>query len=82
MVWAGICLGGHFGLHIFHEITLSTEKSRDQILELYVLFANDTEFLPMDCSVTTHQARLVNRYLGDQSKERMEWLHISSIEYI
>ncbi|GBM81809.1 hypothetical protein AVEN_12916-1 [Araneus ventricosus] len=36
MVWAGISLGGHTDLHVFHGGTLTGVRYRDEILDPYV----------------------------------------------
>ncbi|GBN97462.1 hypothetical protein AVEN_200081-1 [Araneus ventricosus] len=58
MVWAGISLGGHTYLHVFHGGTLTGVRYRDEILDPYA---------------RPHLAVVVEDYLECHSLERMEW---------
>ncbi|GFU92723.1 transposable element Tc3 transposase [Trichonephila clavipes] len=76
LVWAGISLGGHTDLHLFHGGTVTDLKYRDEILDPYVRpyaapIGND--FILMDDNARPHQARIVEEYLEDHGLERMEW---------
>ena len=76
MVWAGISLGGHTDLHVFHRGTLTAVRYRDEILAPYVIpyaGAIGDEFILMADNARAHRARLVDEYLDDQGLEQMEW---------
>ncbi|GFW37154.1 transposable element Tcb2 transposase [Trichonephila clavipes] len=76
LVWAGISLGGHTDLHVFHGGTVTGLRYRDEILDPYVrpyaaVIGND--FIMMDDNARPHRARIVEEYLKDHGLERMEW---------
>ncbi|GFW61685.1 transposable element Tcb2 transposase [Trichonephila clavipes] len=76
LVWAGISLGGHTGLHVFHGGTVSGLRYRDEILDPYVhpyAAAIGNDFILMDDNARPHRARIVEEYLEDHGLERMEW---------
>lgn len=80
MVWAGISLGGHTDLHVFHGGTLTGVRYRDEILDPYVrpyAAAIGNDFLLMDDNAPAHRARLVEDYLQGHGMERMEWPALS-----
>ncbi|GFW81545.1 transposable element Tcb2 transposase [Trichonephila clavipes] len=76
LVWAGISLGGHTDLHVFHGGTVTGLRYRDEILDPYVrpyaaTIGND--FILMDDNARPHRARIVEEYLEDHGLERIEW---------
>ncbi|GFT68210.1 transposable element Tc3 transposase [Trichonephila clavipes] len=74
--WAGISLGGHTDLHVFHGGTVTGLRYRDEILDPYVrpyAAAIGNDFLLMDDNARPHRARIVEEYLEDHGLERMEW---------
>ncbi|GBM31665.1 hypothetical protein AVEN_101283-1 [Araneus ventricosus] len=76
MVWAGISLGGHTDLHVFHGGTLTGMSYRDEILEPYFRsyaggIGND--FILMDDNALPHRVVIVEDYLEGHGLERMEW---------
>ncbi|GFS95726.1 uncharacterized protein TNCV_251191 [Trichonephila clavipes] len=76
LVWAGISLGGHTELHVFHGGTVTGLRYRDEILDPYVrpyAAAIGNDFILMDDNARPHRARIVEEYLEDHGLERMEW---------
>ncbi|GFS99623.1 transposable element Tcb2 transposase [Trichonephila clavipes] len=76
LVWAGISLGGHTDLHVFHGGTVIGLRYRDEILDPYVrpyAAAIGNDFILMDDNARPHRARIVEEYLEDHGLERMEW---------
>ncbi|GFW13054.1 transposable element Tc3 transposase [Trichonephila clavipes] len=76
LVWAGISLGGHTDLHVFHGGTVTCLRYRDEILDPYVrpyAAAIGNDFILMDDNARPHRARIVEEYLEDHGLERMEW---------
>ncbi|GFX20982.1 transposable element Tc3 transposase [Trichonephila clavipes] len=76
LVWAGISLGGHTDLHVFHGGTVTGLRYRDEILDPYVhpyAAAIGNDFILMDDNARPHRARIVEEYLDDHGLERMEW---------
>ncbi|GFV07402.1 transposable element Tcb2 transposase [Trichonephila clavipes] len=76
LVWAGISLGGHTDLHVFHGETVTGLRYRDEILDPYVRLyaaAIGNDFILMDDNARPHRARIVEEYLDDHGLERMEW---------
>ncbi|GFX67582.1 DDE_3 domain-containing protein [Trichonephila clavipes] len=76
LVWAGISLGGHTDLHLFHEGTVTGLRYRDGILDPYVrpyAAAIGNDFILTDDNARPHRARFVEEYLEDHGLERMEW---------
>ncbi|GFY08870.1 transposable element Tcb2 transposase [Trichonephila clavipes] len=76
LVWAGISLGGHTDLHVFHGGTVTGLRYRDEILDTYVrpyAAAIGNDFILMDDNARPHRARIVEEYLEDHGLERMEW---------
>ncbi|GBM34870.1 Transposable element Tcb2 transposase [Araneus ventricosus] len=76
MVWAGISLGGHTDLHVFHGGTLTGVRYRDEILDTYVrpyASAIGNDFILMDDNARPHRAVVVENYLQGHGLERMEW---------
>ncbi|GFT78155.1 transposable element Tc3 transposase [Trichonephila clavipes] len=76
LVWAGISLGGHTDLHVFHGGTVTGLRYRDEILDPYVhpyAAAIGNDFILMDDNARPHRARVVEEYLEDHGLERMEW---------
>ncbi|GFW60685.1 transposable element Tcb2 transposase [Trichonephila clavipes] len=76
LVWAGISLGGHTDLHVFHGETVTGLRYRDEILDPYVrpyAAAIGNEFILMDDNARPHRAGIVEEYLEDHGLERMEW---------
>ncbi|GFT04782.1 transposable element Tcb2 transposase [Trichonephila clavipes] len=76
LVWAGISLGGHIDLHVFHGETVTGLRYRDEILDPYVrpyAAAIGNDFILMDDNARPHRARIVEEYLEDHGLERMEW---------
>ncbi|GFU92119.1 uncharacterized protein TNCV_3683341 [Trichonephila clavipes] len=75
LVWAGISLGGHTDLHMFHGGTVTGLRYRDEILDPYVhpyAAAIGNDFILMDDNARPHRARIVEEYLEDHGLERME----------
>ncbi|GFU41409.1 transposable element Tcb2 transposase [Trichonephila clavipes] len=76
LVCAGISLGGHTDLHVFHGGTVTGLRYRDEILDPYVrpyAAAIGNDFILMDDNARPHRARIVEEYLEDHGLERMEW---------
>ncbi|GFX45564.1 transposable element Tc3 transposase [Trichonephila clavipes] len=76
LVWAGISLGGHTDLHVFHGGTVTGLRYRYEILDPYVrpyAAAIGNDFILMDDNAQPHRARIVEEYLEDHGLERMEW---------
>ncbi|GFW91457.1 transposable element Tcb2 transposase [Trichonephila clavipes] len=76
LVWAGISLGGHTDLHVFHGGTVTGLRYRDETLDPYVrpyAAAIGKDFILMDDNARPHRARIVEEYLEDHGLERMEW---------
>ncbi|GFV86439.1 transposable element Tcb2 transposase [Trichonephila clavipes] len=76
LVWAGISLGGHTDLHVFHGGTVTGLRYRDEILDPYVrpyAAAIGNDFILMDDNARPQRARIVEEYLEDHGLERMEW---------
>ncbi|GFX09908.1 transposable element Tcb2 transposase [Trichonephila clavipes] len=76
LVWAGISLGGHTDLHVFHGGTVTGLRYRDEILDPYVrpyAAAIGNDIILMDDNARPHRARIVEEYLEDHGLERMEW---------
>ncbi|GFX96082.1 transposable element Tcb2 transposase [Trichonephila clavipes] len=76
LVWAGISLGGHTDLHVFHGGTVTGLRYRDEILDPYVrpyAAAIGNDFILMDDNARPHRVRIVEEYLEDHGLERMEW---------
>ncbi|GFX99636.1 transposable element Tcb2 transposase [Trichonephila clavipes] len=76
LVWAGISLGGHTDLHVFHGGTVTGLRYRDETLDSYVrpyAAAIGNDFILMDDNARPHRARIVEEYLEDHGLERMEW---------
>ncbi|GFV10285.1 transposable element Tcb2 transposase [Trichonephila clavipes] len=76
LVWAGISLGGHADLHVFHGGTVTGLRYRDEMLDPYVrpyAAAIGNDFILMDDNARPHRARIVEEYLEDHGLERMEW---------
>ncbi|GFU80184.1 transposable element Tc3 transposase [Trichonephila clavipes] len=76
LVWAGISLGGHTDLHVFHGGTVTGLRYRDEILDPYVrpyAAAIGNDLILMDDNARPHRAGIVEEYLEDHGLERMEW---------
>ncbi|GFS68477.1 transposable element Tcb2 transposase [Trichonephila clavipes] len=76
LVWAGISLGGHTDLHVFHGGTVTGLRYRDETLDPYVrpyAAAIGNDFILMDDNARPHRARIVEEYLEYHGLERMEW---------
>ncbi|GFV19156.1 transposable element Tcb2 transposase [Trichonephila clavipes] len=76
LVWAGISIGGHTDLHVFHGGTVTGLRYRDETLDPYVrpyAAAIGNDFILMDDNARPHRARIVEEYLEDHGLERMEW---------
>ncbi|GBM04956.1 hypothetical protein AVEN_126103-1 [Araneus ventricosus] len=76
MVWAGISLGGHTDLHVFHGGTLTGVRYWDEILDPYVhpyAGAIGNDFILMDDNARPHRSVGVEDYLEGHGLERMEW---------
>ncbi|GFU39109.1 transposable element Tc3 transposase [Trichonephila clavipes] len=89
LVWAGISLGGHTDLHVFHGGTVTGLRYRDEILDPYVrpyAAAIGNDFILMDDNARPHRAGIVEEYLEDHGLERMEWParspDLNPIEYL
>ncbi|GBM73988.1 hypothetical protein AVEN_121796-1 [Araneus ventricosus] len=66
MVWAGISLGGHTELHVFHAGTMTGVRYRDEILDPYVrpyTGAIGKDFILMDDNARPHRAVVVETIL-------------------
>ncbi|GBM62087.1 hypothetical protein AVEN_182252-1 [Araneus ventricosus] len=73
---AGISLGGHTDLHVFHVRTLTGVRYRDEILDPYVrpyASAIGNDFILMDDNARPHRAVIVEHYLEGHGLERREW---------
>ncbi|GFW72885.1 transposable element Tcb2 transposase [Trichonephila clavipes] len=67
LVWAGISLGGHTDLHVFHGGTVTGLRYRDEILDPYVrpyAAAIGNDFILMDDNARPHRARIVEGVSG------------------
>ncbi|GFU96912.1 transposable element Tcb2 transposase [Trichonephila clavipes] len=67
LVWAGISLGGHTDLHVFHGGTVTGLRYRDEILDPYVhsyAAAIGSDFILMDDNARPHRARIVEGVSG------------------
>ncbi|GFU72048.1 transposable element Tc3 transposase [Trichonephila clavipes] len=76
LVWAGISLGDHTDLHVFHGGTVTSLRYRDEILDPYVrpyAAAIGNDFILMDDNARPRRPRIVEEYLEDHGFERMEW---------
>ncbi|GFU89825.1 transposable element Tc3 transposase [Trichonephila clavipes] len=76
LVWAGISLGGHTDLHVFHGGTVTGLRYRDEIIDPYVrsyAAAIGNDFILMDDNARPHRAGIFEEYLEDHGLERMEW---------
>ena len=76
MVWAGIFLGSHTDLNVFHGGNLTGVRYRDEILDAYIrpyAAATGNDFIHMDDNARPHRAMLVEDYLKSQDLERIEW---------
>ncbi|GFU98167.1 transposable element Tcb2 transposase [Trichonephila clavipes] len=72
LVWAGISLGGHTDLHVFHGGTVTGLRYRDKILDPYVrpyAAAIGNDFILMDDNARPRRARIVEEYLEDHGLE-------------
>ena len=77
MVWAGLSLGGHTDMHVFHGGNLIGVRYRDKMLDAYVrqyAAAIGDDFDLMDDNARPRRAVLVENYLESHGLERMEWL--------
>ncbi|GBL74568.1 hypothetical protein AVEN_235482-1 [Araneus ventricosus] len=66
MVWAGISLGGHTDLHVFHGGTLTGVRYRDEILDPYVRPYADAignDFILMDDNARPYRFVVVEDYI-------------------
>ena len=73
MVWAGISLGGHTDLHVFHGGNLTGVRYHDEILDAYVrpyAAATGNDFILMDDNAQPHLVMLVEDNLESQGLER------------
>ncbi|GFX71994.1 transposable element Tcb2 transposase [Trichonephila clavipes] len=69
LVWAGISLGGHTDLHVFHGGTVTGLRYRDEILDPYVrpyAAAIGNDFILMDDNARPHRARIVEESGGSR----------------
>ncbi|GFV07978.1 transposable element Tcb2 transposase [Trichonephila clavipes] len=76
LVWAGISLGGHTDLHVFHGGTVTGLRYRDETLDPHVrpyAAAIGNDFILMDDNARPHRARIVEEYMEDPGLEQMEW---------
>ncbi|GBN79479.1 Transposable element Tcb2 transposase [Araneus ventricosus] len=76
MVLAGISLGGHTDLHVFHGGTLTGVRYRDEILDPYVrpyAGAIGNDFILMDGNARPHRAVVVEYHLEGHGLERIKW---------
>ncbi|GFV97530.1 integrin alpha-5 [Trichonephila clavipes] len=67
LVWAGISLGGHTDLHVFHGGTVTGLRYRDEILDPYVrpyAAAIGNDFILMDDNGRPHRARIIEGVSG------------------
>ncbi|GBN43405.1 Transposable element Tcb2 transposase [Araneus ventricosus] len=76
IVWAGISLGGHTDLHVFHGGTLTGVSYQDETLDPNIrpyagTIGND--FILMDDNARPHRVVVVEDCLEGHGLERMEW---------
>ncbi|KAG1681391.1 Transposable element Tcb2 transposase [Nymphon striatum] len=76
MVWAGISVGGHTDLHVFHQGSINARIYRDDIiLPIVRAYAGAVgpDFLLMDDNAPVHRARLVQECLDAEGIGRLDW---------
>ena len=76
MVWAGISLGGHTDLHVFHGGNLTGVRYRGKVLDAYVrplAAAIGDDFILMYDNAQPHRAVLAEDFLESQGLEGIEW---------
>ncbi|GFW13706.1 transposable element Tcb2 transposase [Trichonephila clavipes] len=76
MVWAGIMMDGRTDLHFFETGSVTAQRYRDEVLELYGrLFrgAVGPDFIFMDDNVPCHRAVLNDDFLETENIQRMSW---------
>ncbi|GFU50098.1 transposable element Tcb2 transposase [Trichonephila clavipes] len=76
MVWAGIMMDGRTDLHFFGTGSVTAQRYRDEVLELYVhLFRGvvGSDFIFMDDKAPCHRAVLIDDFLETENIQRMSW---------
>lgn len=76
MVWGGISRDGKTDLHVMERGTMTGVRYRDEILNVYVrpyAGAIGPNFILMDDNARPHRARVVDRFLEQETIVRMEW---------
>ena len=76
MVWADIMLDGRTDLHFFDTGSVTGQRYRDEVLELYVrLFrgAVGPDFMFMDDNAPCYRTFLVDDFLETGNIQRMSW---------
>ena len=89
MVWAGVSRGGRTYSHIVVNGMMTGLSKRDEILEVYVMpyaGAIGPQFVIMDDNARPHRARVVEKYLQQETIVRMDWPacspDLNPIEYV
>ncbi|GFW98755.1 transposable element Tcb2 transposase [Trichonephila clavipes] len=76
MVWTGIMMDGRTDLHFFDTGSVTAQRYRDEVLELYVrLFrgAVGPDFIFMDDNAPCHRAVLIDDFHETENIQRMSW---------
>lgn len=76
LVWAGISYDGRTDLYVIRNGSLTGVRYRDEILNPFVrpyAGAVGPEFLLMDDNARPHRARVVSRFLEEETIQRMDW---------
>ncbi|GFX96681.1 transposable element Tcb2 transposase [Trichonephila clavipes] len=89
MVWAGIMIGGRTDLHFFDTGSVTAQRYRDEVLELYVCLlrgAVGPDFIFMDDNAPCHRAVLIDDFLEMENIHRKSWsvnsLDLNPIEHV
>ncbi|GFW02314.1 transposable element Tcb2 transposase [Trichonephila clavipes] len=76
MVWAGIIMDGRTDLHFFDTGSVTAQRYKDEVLQLYVrLFrgAVGPDFIFMDDNAPCHRTVLIDDFLETENMQRMLW---------
>ncbi|GFW66308.1 transposable element Tcb2 transposase [Trichonephila clavipes] len=74
MVWSGIMMDGHTGLHFFDTGSVTAQRYRNEVLEPYVRLFRDSvgpDFIFMDDNAPCHRAVLIYDFLETENIQRM-----------